>query len=340
MHVKKLFINASNCHQGGGKTLLDSFISGISDNDINYYFFIDKRYKIPEIYHRNIIFHKVNLYERLFITKRIKKLCVKDDIILYFGNLPPITKYNFNKVVLLLSNRFYVDKISFKGFSVKDIVKISLEKIYFNLTKKNVNEIVVQTRTMKNLLAKSLPNMPIKILPFENSSLTKSQNFTKDPFTFIYVASLIPYKNHQILLQAWLNLKVEGESPRLYLTIDQNNSLKKWIKSFISKHSLNIVLLENLNRNELLNIYKKCEYLIYPSTFEAYGLPLIEASNYGLKILAADLDYCWDLITPYDFFNPYDSTSVSRCVLRSIASKSIKSHIFTPKDFISKLIQL
>ena len=182
--------------------------------------------------------------------------------------------------------------------------------------------------------------MPIKILPFENSSLTKSQNFTKDPFTFIYVASLIPYKNHQILLQAWLNLKVEGESPRLYLTIDQNNSLKKWIKSFISKHSLNIVLLENLNRNELLNIYKKCEYLIYPSTFEAYGLPLIEASNYGLKILAADLDYCWDLITPYDFFNPYDSTSVSRCVLRSIASKSFKSHIYTPKEFISKLIQL
>jgi glycosyltransferase involved in cell wall biosynthesis len=191
---------------------------------------------------------------------------------------------------------------------------------------------------MKNLTAKILPNVPIKILPFENSSFKKSETFIKEPQTFMYVASLIPYKNHQILLYAWLNLKNEGKTPKLFLTIDQNNSLKKWIKFFIIKNSLNVVLLENLDRTELLNIYKKCEYLIYPSTFEAYGLPLIEASNYGLKILAADLDYCWDLITPYDFFNPYDSTSVSRCVLRNITSKTFINPIYSPKDFISKLL--
>lgn len=339
MKIKTVYVNASNCHRGGGKTLLDAFISGISDKEIIYYIFIDKRYVLPIRFEKNIIFKKVDVSERLFITKRLKQICLKDDIIFYFGNLPPISKFKNNKVILLLSNRFYVDRISFKGFSLRDKIKISLEKIYFILTKKNVNEFIVQTNTMKNLLTISIPNIPIKVLPFENSILSRRHDFIKEPLTFIYVASLIPYKNHKRLLEAWLNLKIEGVSPKLYLTADQNNSIKKWMKSFILKHNLNIILLENLNRNDLLNIYKKCEFLIYPSTFEAYGLPLVEASNYGLKILSADVDYCWDLITPYDFFNPYDSISISRCILRRYNIKNIKTNILAPKDFISKLIE-
>ena len=58
MIKKTIYINASNCHQGGGKTLLDAFISGISTKEINYYFFIDKRYHPPINLEGNIIFQK------------------------------------------------------------------------------------------------------------------------------------------------------------------------------------------------------------------------------------------------------------------------------------------
>jgi glycosyltransferase involved in cell wall biosynthesis len=121
--------------------------------------------------------------------------------------------------------------------------------------------------------------------------------------------------------------------------MDQNNDIYKWIKLFVNKYKLNVIFLENINRNDLLNLYKSCEYLVYPSTFEAYGLPLIEALNYNLKVLCADLDYCWDLIKPFDFFNPYDASSIERCILRRYDYNLNSTKILTPKEFLNKIIK-
>ena len=103
----------------------------------------------------------------------------------------------------------------------------------------------------------------------------------------------------------------------------RSNSIEKFIRA-----------VESFNQQ----IYKNCEYLIYPSYFEAYGLPLIEAVNYKLKILASDVDYCWDLINPNDYFNPHDVSSIERCILRAINMSPQKNIILTPKDFINKIL--
>ena len=336
---KSIFINASNCHQGGGKTLLDSFISGIENSNNNYFIYIDSRYNPANKPSINITFIRITVWERLFISYRIKKHAINDDLVIYFGNLPPMLKFNKIKVILLLSNRFYVDKISFKGFSFRDMIKIKLEKLYFNLFKSNVNEFIVQTTTMKNLLQQNIKNSKVILtLPFENSFINNDFTVKKELNTFIYVASLLPYKNHKRLIQAWINLNKEGVSPKLFLTIDQNNEIENWIKFNIIKYNLNVILLERISRSELMNIYRKCEFLIYPSYFEAYGLPLVEASNHNLKLLSADIDYCWDLVTPNDFFNPYDVSSIERCVKRAIKVYDKKTNILKPKDFINKII--
>jgi glycosyltransferase involved in cell wall biosynthesis len=336
---KSIYINASNCHQGGGKTLLDSFISGIENSNDNFFLYIDTRYNPPKNHSLNIVFIKITIWERIFISQRIKKHAGNEDVVIYFGNLPPILKFNKVKVILLLSNRFYVDSISYKGFTFRDMLKIKLEKIYFNLFKSNVNEFVVQTTTMKNLLQRNINNTKVILtLPFENSLLIDDFTQEKEANTFIYVASLLPYKNHKRLIQAWIKLKNEGISPKLFLTIDQNNEIGNWIKFNIVEYNLNVILLERISRSELMNIYRKCEFLIYPSYFEAYGLPLVEATNHNLKLLTADIDYCWDLVTPYDFFNPYDASSIERCVKRAIKFYPKKTNILKPKEFINKII--
>ena len=336
--MKSIYINASNCHQGGGKILLNAFISGIQNPLENYIFYIDKRYIVPVNHDVKINFQQIKIWERFIVSYKIKKSLKIDDLIIYFGNLPPLIKFKKNKVILLLSNRFYVDSISFKGFSFRDIIKIKLEKLYFKLFKENVNEFIVQTTTMKNLLNKIISNKKILVLPFENSLINNEIILDKEPETYIYVASLLPYKNHKRLIQAWNKLNIDGNSPKLYLTIDQNNYINNWLKSYIYDHNLNVILLENISRQELINIYKRCEFLIYPSYFEAYGLPLIEAVNYNLKILAADVDYCWDLVTPYDFFNPFDVNSIERCILRSLRIYDNKIPILKSKEFINKII--
>ena len=89
-----IFVNASNCHQGGGKTLLDGFIKGAIVSTNNYVFFIDKRYKInlPSS-NKNIKYFIIPKLFRIFIFLKIKNYLKNGDIVFYFGNLPPIIKF-------------------------------------------------------------------------------------------------------------------------------------------------------------------------------------------------------------------------------------------------------
>lgn len=342
MHDKKIFVNASNCHVGGGKTLLIGFIKGLSDLNENVVIFIDYRFQ-PTITPRNVVFIKVKPLNRFLVGFKIRKEANHNDIILYFGNLPPFLKFETKNVYLMLSFRFYIDLIRLTGFSVLHKLKLHLERIYFKIFLGNVSCVIVQTSTMRRLLVNSGYKKQIHVWAFDDIgdiSMNNKKSLIKEPGSFLYVASLLPYKNHKRLLQAWKNLKDSGLNNRLYLTLDQDNSLKKWIEDFVTDNNLNVLFLRDLPREQLIKYFEKAEVLIYPSLYEAYGLPLIEAKKYQLKILASDIDYSWDFIVPDGFFNPSDVDSISRAVKRYLNKPDTLDKIYTSKEFINKLLIL
>ena len=340
MNKKRLIVNASNCHNGGGRTLIHGFLKGASDATETL-LFIDQRLEINFPISKSIKIIRTNRYNRFFIALKIKKILKKNDKVIYFGNLPPYINFNCDNILLQLSSRFYVDSISMKGFKLKDRLKIYLEKLYYKLFIKNISQVIVQTSTMRNKLLKSGFKKEISIWALDDlGNQLFNKNIVKEKNTFIYVASLLPYKNHKRLLKAWNQLKRQGICPKLYLTVDGNSVLKKWIEKFVLKNKLNIVFLENISRAELLLKYNEVEALIYPSLFEAYGLPLIEAKKYQMKIIASDLDYCWDFIEPDYFFNPYDVQSITRSIKRFLEIKRDLDIIYKPKEFFNKILDL
>ena len=94
----------------------------------------------------------------------------------------------------------------------------------------------------------------------------------------------------------------------------------------MSKTLNNLIVLEIANNHmgdinhgiELINTYSKVQTLIYPSLFEAYGLPLVEAKKYKMKIICSDLDYCWDFIEPDDFFSPYNGSLTKTITIKFV----------------------
>jgi glycosyltransferase involved in cell wall biosynthesis len=67
---------------------------------------------------------------------------------------------------------------------------------------------------------------------------------------------------------------------------------------------------------QISGLYAQCGALIYPSLFESFGLPLLEARLAGVPILAAERDYVRDVITPAVSFDPESSLSIARAVMR------------------------
>jgi len=340
MSKNNLFVNASNMHQGGGKILLNAFLSGLLDPNWNYIVFIDKRYKPMNNLSNNIKFIKINgVIARFSVGLKIKKLLKFNDRVIYLGNLPPFIRFKCFKTYLLLSNRFYVDKTEMCQYPLKIRFKIFIEKLYFKIFITNISNLLVQTSTMYNLSIQYGIKKKISICAFDDYIMSKTNNLiedVKEKNSFIYVASMHPHKNHLRLLRAFNTLK--EFNLKLYITLDEKNKLAKTVLNFIKNNNLNVVVLNNIKRSDLIDYYKKSEALIYPSIFEAYGLPLIEAKRYKLKIIASDLDYAWDFIKPDYFFNPYDFNSIARAIKRYLNCDNKLDQILSPNEFVNKIL--
>ena len=48
----------------------------------------------------------------------------------------------------------------------------------------------------------------------------------------------------------------------------------------------NIFFLKNISETKIVNLYKKCEFLLVSSLYEGYGYPVLEAYHYKKKIIA------------------------------------------------------
>lgn len=340
--MSRLFINASNIHQGGGAILLLDLLYFLPQ-DKKCILFIDKRMQLPQNISNNFEIHRITptLWDRFQAERKIALSSTDNDFVLCFGNLPPLFKVS-GHVIVFIQNRYLVDDIEkIKKLSLKIKIRLFFERFWLKNFKNNANRYLVQTKTMQriteNFLKKNVEHfafIPYKKLNFEKKVLQKE-------YDFIYVASGEYHKNHQNLLKAWILLAKEGLFPSLILTLPSQNFLELFRdndqEDLLKKLKIkNFGVLEN---EKVFELYAKTTALIYPSFFESFGLPLLEAKKIRLPILASELDYVRDLLDPEETFDPYSPVSIARAVQRFL---KIKRHNFctkTSEDFLDFILE-
>jgi glycosyltransferase involved in cell wall biosynthesis len=339
-------IYAVNIHSGGGKTLLDEVIDGI-DSPSDYILFLNERYQLKADASQfiDVLVIKNNLLARLIVEFRLFFTKGDDKKILCFGNLPPLIIPN-GFITIFLQNRYLIDFVTLNGFSWKTKVRIWLERILFFFQCRNVNQFVVQTQTMKNLLTNYIGNSkPVKILPFAQVKFTQAgecplgNNNPDKFFSFAYPVSGEPHKNHANLIYAWIELASKGIFPTLYLTLDVAAfpGLISWISEKTCKYNLKVINIGTLDREEIHLLYSRVDALVFTSYFESFGLPLVEAKDLGLPILASELDFVRDIVNPLETFDPMSKISIARAVMRFMGNAELPVKIRNGKEFISEI---
>ena len=347
----KLFIHATNIHQGGGRALLES-IFNVAPNCANWIFSLDSRMPFNESVDSIIRIRRTlpSIQERYAAEKWLAKNVNFGDVILCLGNLPPLLKSS-GHVLVYVQNRYLIDDIKLKDFPLKIRLRLWVERFWLFCRLSNVDEFIVQTNSMKILLeARIGRQVPVTVLPFlaDNSgysrgwqpSLNKAEVQAKEHFDFLYVASGEPHKNHQRLIEALCLLAEDGLFPSLKLTLDKKkfSSLCSWIDQKINCHGLNIVNAGNSSRGEVELFYSQSGALIFPSTFESFGLPLVEARQAGLPILASELDYVRDVVDPEHTFDPESSVSIARAIKRFLNVEEKPLPVQDAKSFMQYVL--
>lgn len=339
-----VFIHAVNVHRGGGRNLLQGLIGALDSVDYNCILTLDERMPLPKISSPNLIVRRIrpSIFQRLMVEVWLFRNAKRNDRVLCFGNLPPLFKLQaFTSV--FLQNRYLVDYVSLNGFPVWARLRIAIERLWLRCARLHANEYLVQTPSMRHLtylLCKG--RVPVSVLPFVSEPVhTKParDDAVPSPGRFVYVASGESHKNHRQLIEAWCILAEQGILPKLILTVDEGSfpGLCDWIDEKKKANSLLVENLGSVSSEVIADIYANCEALIYPSTFESLGLPLIEAEQAGIPILASELDYVRDVVRPIQTFNPQSAISISKAVKRFLGVSEVVTTVGTPATFMQHI---
>lgn len=322
---RRVFIHATNVHQGGGRSLLVALLKALQDK-AEYVLSLDERMNVPMDMPYNVKIKRVKptVVQRLVAERWLAQTVVREDIILCFGNLPPLFKLCGHTVVLI-QNRYLIDDVKLDGFQLRVRFRLLIERMWLSRKMSNASEFVVQTPTMKRLLEiKTRGRVPVRVIPFvaEPNGYARSVSQPKaqkeNNCDFVYVASGEPHKNHRRLIEAWCLLAEEGLYPSLFLTLNEVRfaGLCREIEVMRQRYGLKVENAGDLSHQDVFALYKKAGASIYPSTFESFGLPLIEARQAGLPVLASELDYVRDVLDPEQTFDPESAASIARAVKR------------------------
>ena len=99
---------------------------------------------------------------------------------------------------------------------------------------------------------------------------------------------------------------------RLHLTVtDRNPGLKQLIEEFRNE-GVNVVNHGFVNP---VDVYSLCQYLVYPSLTESFGLGLMEGHAAGLQIISSDLPYAHSVVKPSATFDPLNPQNMAKVIL-------------------------
>lgn len=180
-----------------------------------------------------------------------------------------------------------------------------IDRIIYNFKSKyacqNANEIVSISeytyRDIQRTYGIEKEKITVVYLPVNNrfSEGIKKENLLelKSRFNlpekyFLYVGSVNGRKNLKLIIEAMALIKEEERIPLVVV-----GSGKKYLeetKILIQQKSLidDIIFLKNISNEDLPKIYKLCSFFVFPSVYEGFGLPVLEAIQSGKLVMVSE----------------------------------------------------
>ena len=183
----------------------------------------------------------------------------------------------------------------------------------------------------------------------QNKNVLKKFQLTKQKY-LIYPSTLLPHKNHKNLVAAFLKfLKIQKENTDTKLvivgTINKRitEDIDKLIESSAPTLKSNIVFTDFIEDKILSALLTDSLAMIFPSTYEGFGMPVIEAMNMGIPVLCSNVTSLPEVAgNAALFFDPYNINEIAAAIglivrdneLRKklVAAGYARAKLFADKD--------
>lgn len=182
--------------------------------------------------------------------------------------------------------------------------------------------IVCISEVTKNALLKyiSFDDNRIKIIP---DPIAQSFNYSPKIFNMKCPTVLhIGTKSHKNLERSIEALR--GLSVKMRII----GKLTSELETKLTESSISYTNAWDLRDEEIMNEYLNCDIVNFPSTFEGFGMPIIEAQAIGRVCITSDMEPMRTIANGGAYLvDPYDVNSIREAYLHVMSSENIRNEL-------------
>ena len=228
----------------------------------------------------------------------------------------------------------------------------------------NANAIIATSEATKQDIIQYFNINPHKIhVVYQTCSDIFSQQYTKKekeetlekcgfPRNYmLYVGAIMDRKNVIALAQAYNMIREKIDIP--LVIVGKGREYYKQLLAYIEKNNLQekILLRSDIGNDILPIIYQSAEIFLYPSKYEGFGIPVLEAFKSGTPIILSNTSSLPEVAGNAGYYvDPYKVESIAQAMLDLHENANLRNHLinegferekeFTLENFAKKTLMV
>ncbi|MFA5061755.1 MAG: glycosyltransferase family 1 protein [Patescibacteria group bacterium] len=228
-------------------------------------------------------------------------------------------KHQAHKILIKKISKKAKKIITPSEFTKQDIhktLKIPLQKIFVTLLSPQPQEQKQNNISHKELFKKFNINKPYAL----------------------YVGVAYPHKNLEGLVDAWHDFeKKYGDNFQLILVGKKNYFYDRLINSKKFKQCKNIIFTDYLNDDELNTIYSGAMLYVFPSLYEGFGLPPLEAMTHHVPVISANSACLPEILgSAALYFDPKNPEEITQALYNGFTNQNLRLNLIQQSQQILK----
>lgn len=319
---RKILINASNLHVGGGVQVAVSFITELSqilkDDQFNADFSVIVSSSVKKSLSNEVNYSSFSSFKEInvrgfFLSKSVKQEFSKYDVVFtVFG--PLYSSIKSTKLITGFAQPWiaYPNNLAFKRLGLLDKIKSRLnffiKELYF---KKSDALIVEAEHVRKALQEKGYRNIfvvsnTVSSVFFNNDLWERVSYVRSERFTLGFIGRNYEHKNLRILKSVNKALLDKGILCDFLFTLTPDEMKVAGFDTVENFHTVG-----EISVNQCPSFYESIDAVIFPSLLECFSATPIEAMVMNKLLIASDLPFVKDVCKDSaHYFDPNDVVSI------------------------------
>jgi len=146
----------------------------------------------------------------------------------------------------------------------------------------------------------------------------------------LFVGALQPRKNVIRLIEAFHWLRASSDLSHKLVIVGKKKYLYEQIRSTVRERGLEdeIVFSGHVSEDDLLSFYGAADLLVFPSLFEGFGLPPLEAMACGTPVVCSHVTSLPEVVGDAALLvDPHDTQGIGRAMLQVLTDANLRRQL-------------